>query len=92
MKISQVADVPGLYPEGYDSQVYYDTRAITNILSFKNLVGNYRITYDSDEDKTFTVHRSNHGLTDLKFEMHECGLHMLVPAVQGGIHTDGGRQ
>jgi len=84
MRISQEADVPGLYPVGCDSKVYYDTRAITNILSFKNLVKKYRITYDSDEDMAFTVHRSNHGLTDLKFVMHKCGLHMYVHPVQGG--------
>ena len=36
----------------------------------------YRITYDSDVLKTFTVDCS-HGLVDLHFTMHPCGLHIL---------------
>ena len=77
MTISQEADVVGLYPDGDSGCVYYDSDAITNILSFKKLAKTYRITYDSDVAKTFTVHRSCHGLVDLHFTMHPCGLHVL---------------
>ena len=56
MSITHEADVKGLYPEGCDSTVYYGMDAITNILSFKKLVKMYRITYDSDISKKFTIH------------------------------------
>jgi hypothetical protein len=56
MIISKEADVSGLYPDGYDDSVYYNVRAITNILNFKKLARVYRITYDSEVAMTFTVH------------------------------------
>jgi hypothetical protein len=56
MVISREADVLGLYPDGYDDTVYYDVRAITNILSFKKMAKVYRITYDNEVAMTFTVH------------------------------------
>ena len=65
MTITKEADVIGLYPNVCDSTVYYDTRAITNILSFKKLAKIYGIKYDSDVLKTFTVHRKSRGLVDL---------------------------
>ena len=37
MKISREAEVFGLYPVGHDSTVYYDPRAITNIVSLKRM-------------------------------------------------------
>ena len=83
MRISREADVLGLYPTGYDDTVYYDRDAITNILSFKKLAKVYRITYDSDVSKTFTVHRESHGLVNLRFTMHPCGLHVLEQSMQG---------
>ena len=78
MKISQEADVIGLYPVGQDNTVYYDPRAITSIVSLKNMCGLFRVTYDSEDLNTFVVHRSCHGLPDLMFVMHECGLHVLL--------------
>ena len=76
MVISRKADEQGLYPKGYDDTVYYNVDAITNILSFKKMAKVYRITYDSEVSKTFTVHRESHGLVDLHFTMHPCGLHV----------------
>jgi len=49
MKISQEADVIGLYPVGQDNTVYYDPRAITSIVSLKNMCGLFRVTYDSEQ-------------------------------------------
>ena len=83
MVISQEADAIGLYPDGCNCTVYYDARAITNILSFKKLSEVYRITYDSDVSTTFIVHRGKKGLVDLYFTMHPCGLHVLEQATRG---------
>jgi hypothetical protein len=85
MTITQEADVVGLYQVECDSMVYYDTNAITNILSFKKLAKIYRITYDSDVSKTFTVHCKSHGLVDLHFTMHPCGLHILEQENAGSM-------
>jgi hypothetical protein len=73
MKISQEADVTGLYPVGHDNTVYYDARAITNIVSLKRMCG------------SFLVHRSCHGLPDLKFVMSECGMHLCVGPIKGNM-------
>ena len=83
MKITQEADIPGLYPAESDATVYYDHHAITNILNFKKLANMYRITYNSDMAKTFIVHRKAHGLKDLHFSMHPCELHILEQAEAG---------
>ena len=85
MSISKEADVKGLYPVGRDATVYFDKAAITNILSFKKMAKLYRITYDSDVSKTFTVHRKSHGLVDLHFTMHPCGLHILEQESEGAM-------
>jgi len=86
MKISQEADVIGLYPVGQDNTVYYDPRAITSIVSLKNMCGSFRVTYDSEDSNTFVVHRSCHGLPDLMFVMHECGLHVLKRIIFVFVH------
>jgi len=85
MKISQEADVSGLYPVGHNSTVYFDPRAITNIVSLKRICALFCVTYDSEESNTFVVHRSSHGLPDLKFVMHECGLHLRVGPIKGNM-------
>ena len=43
----------------------------------------YRVTYDSEVDTSFVVHRSADGLPDLLFEMHPCGLHVCYPTKMG---------
>jgi len=48
------------------------------LLSFKEIIKHYRITYDSEVDTSFTVHQRAEGLVDLHFKMHESGLHILV--------------
>ena len=37
--------------------VWFDERAITNILCLKNMKEKYRVTYESAENETFTVHK-----------------------------------
>jgi hypothetical protein len=54
-------------------EVWFDTRAITNILALKNVRNKYRVTYDSTAESAFIVHKPN-GI-DLHFNMHADGLH-----------------
>ena len=54
-------------------EVWFDERAITNILSLKNAKEEFRVTYDSNRDGTFTVHKPNG--VHIKFGMHQDGLH-----------------
>jgi hypothetical protein len=41
---------------GYHAHVWYNKKAITNILSLSNMIKQYRVTYDSN-DQMFVVHR-----------------------------------
>ena len=52
--------------------VWFDERAITNILFLKNIKKKYRVTYESSENGTFTVHKPD---ALLHFVMHQDGLH-----------------
>ena len=40
---------------GIKKDVWYDSKAITNILSLSNMSKQYRVTYDS-KDKAFIIH------------------------------------
>jgi hypothetical protein len=44
--------------EGYNKTVWFSTRAITNIIALRNLIDQYRVTYDSD-DLMFVVHQES---------------------------------
>ena len=46
------------YVENY-GEVWFDERAITNIMSLKNIKEKFRAAYDSDRDGTFTIHKPN---------------------------------
>jgi hypothetical protein len=63
---------------GYNKDVWFITRAITNIIALSNLIQQYRVTYDSD-DKMFVVHRESQGKPNIEFPMHKCGLHYYYP-------------
>ena len=52
--------------------VWFDERAITNILCLKNMMKKYCVTYDNTENGKFTVHNSD---AQLHFVMHQDGLH-----------------
>jgi hypothetical protein len=63
---------------GYNKDVWFSTRAITNIIALSNLIQQYRITYDSD-DKMCVVHRESQGKPNMEFRMHKCGLQYYDP-------------
>jgi hypothetical protein len=71
--VIQKATIPG-----YNKDVWFSTRSITNIISFSNLIQQYDVTYDSD-DKMFVVHRESQGKPNMKLCMHRCGLHYYDP-------------
>jgi hypothetical protein len=78
LKITEKCEIPG-----YKFKLWFSKKAITNIICLKNLIKCYRVTYDSEVDTSFVVHRSAHGLPDLLFEMHPCGLHVCYPTKMG---------
>ena len=51
--------------------VWFDERAIANILCLNNMKKKYRVTYDSAKNGTFTVHKPD---AQLHFVMHQHGL------------------
>jgi hypothetical protein len=53
--------------------VWFDTKAITNILSLKNVREKCHVTYDSHKEGSFIVHKPN-GI-NIHFDMHAGGLH-----------------
>jgi hypothetical protein len=46
--------------------VWYNKKAITNILSLSNVIKQYQVTYDSN-DQMFVVHRNLDGKPDMEF-------------------------
>jgi hypothetical protein len=53
--------------------VWFHSKALTNILSSKNVCNKYHVTYDSLGDGAFIVHKPNG--VDVHFVMHADGLH-----------------
>jgi hypothetical protein len=62
----------------YHAHVWYNKIAITNILSLSNVIKQYFVTYDSN-DQMFVVHRKPEGKPDMEFRMHKSGLHYFNP-------------
>jgi hypothetical protein len=58
--------------KGY-GEVWFDHRATTNVLSFKNVIRKYTVTHDCKNVRTFTVHKPDG--CDMHFCMHEDVLH-----------------
>jgi hypothetical protein len=58
MEVKKQAIMPG-----YHAHVWYNKKAITNILSLSNMIKQYRVTYDSN-DQMFVVHREPEGKPD----------------------------
>jgi hypothetical protein len=52
---------------GYNKDVWFSKRAITDIIALSNLILQYRVTYDSD-DKMFVVHRESQGKPNMGFK------------------------
>jgi hypothetical protein len=63
---------------GYNKDVWFRTRSITNIIALSNLIQQYCVTYDSD-DKMCAVHQESQGKPNMEFCMHKCGLHYYDP-------------
>ncbi len=57
---------------------------MTNILSLKNFIRLYRVTYDSKKRTACIVHREEFGHPDMVFDMHPCGLHVYYPEKNDG--------
>jgi hypothetical protein len=68
--------------KGYKFDVWFDKRAITNVLWLANISKQYRVTYDSGNSKGFVVHRATTGLPDMYFKLHESGLHVYNPKLE----------
>jgi hypothetical protein len=73
MEVKKQAIMPG-----YHMHMWYNKEAITNILSLSNVIKQYRVTYDSN-DQMFVVHREPEGKPDMEFRMHESGQHYFDP-------------
>jgi hypothetical protein len=78
LKTTEKCKIPG-----YKYLVWYSKKAITNIICLKNLIKCYQVTYDSELDTIFVVHRSAFDLPDLLFEMYPCGLHVCYHKKMG---------
>ena len=63
---------------GYETDFWYDSKAITNILSLANMSKQYRVTYDR-KDKAFIIHRHKVKLPNMVFHEHKSGLHVYKP-------------
>ena len=63
---------------GYKYLVWYNKKAIMNIICHKTLNKCYQVTYDSALDTTFCGPSEAFGLSDL-FEVHPCGVHISYP-------------
>ncbi len=72
MTVHQVASI------GKKAEVWFLKDAITNILSIKDVMKSYRITYDS-YDKAFIVWREERNLPNMIFRMHSSSLHYFDP-------------
>ena len=75
--VNQLSDMPG-----YKIKTWFRNKDITNIVSLKNIIKQYRVTYDSNE-KQFVEHRQDSGLPKMVFRMHSSGLHVYDPKERG---------
>ena len=73
LAVTHQANVPG-----YKQDVWFRKDAITNIISLKKLIKQYRVTYDSI-DQIFVVHREDQEKPSMEFNMHEYGLNFYNP-------------
>jgi hypothetical protein len=64
--------------EGYNKTVWFSTLSITNIIALRNLIDQYRVTYDND-DLMFVVHRESESKPNMEFKMHKSGIHYYDP-------------
>ena len=73
MSINQKENIPGC-----NRRVWFSRRAITNIISLKNITGHYRVTYYSN-DHLSVIHREVTYLPNMEFLMHNSVLNWYEP-------------
>jgi len=73
MEVKKQAIMPG-----YHAHIWYNKKKITNILSLSNVIKQYCVMYDSN-NQMFVVHREPEGKPDMEFRMHKSGLHYFDP-------------
>ena len=73
MFVNQKANIPR-----YNKRVWFNRRAITNIIALKNLTVKYIVKYDINE-QMFIVHREGTDLPNMEFLMHDYGIHYYEP-------------
>ena len=78
MTVNRKATLPG-----YHKDVWFSTRAITNIIALRNIIQQYRVTYDSN-DMMFVVHQELANKPNMEFRMHESRLHYYDPREETG--------
>ena len=64
--------------EENQSPVWFSEKAIAHILSRRDAIAKYQVTYDSN-DMEFIIHRDMHGKLNMLFKMHCSGLHYYDP-------------
>ena len=62
----------------YKQDVWLGKYSITNIITLKNLIKQYRVTYDKF-DQIFVLHREDQEKPNMEFKMHEFGIHFYNP-------------
>ncbi len=72
---------------GYEFWMWFTKRAMTNIICLKNIICLFRVTYDSEQETRFVVHREEYGLPNMIFDMHPCGLHVFYPEKTDGKYS-----
>jgi len=68
MKVGKIASI------NKSTDVWFSTKAITNILSLRDVKRHYHVTYDS-YNEAFIVWREKKGLPNIVFREHSSGLH-----------------
>ena len=63
---------------GYKQDLWFIKDAITEIIALKNLINQYRVTYDSI-DQLFMVHSYDQEKPNMELKMHEYGIHSYNP-------------
>ena len=61
---------------GYNYYTWYRKDEISNIISLRNMIRRYRVTYDIN-NHTLIVHRESSALLDMEFRMHKSGIHVF---------------
>ena len=71
LPLSKVADFAG-----FETETWFSTDAMTNILSFRLVRCEYEISYDGH---SFIIHRAVKGFPDMVFKPHNNGLYVYDP-------------